>query len=407
MQTLPNRSNWKKTLYAVWAGELLAIAGFSTSSPIIPFYLQDLGVSDPLRIKFFTGMINALPSLSFAIMAPMWGSFADSYGRKPMLLRAMFGGAVILVLQGFVTSPWQLLTLRTIQGCITGTISAATILVASISPPAETGYALGLLQMAVFLGSSLGPMFGGVISDVFSHRITFFATSALLLLGGTVVAKFAQDDFVPPEHRKSIVKSMIPDFSPLFHSKALWSLMAVVAADQIAGSIVAPFLPLFIQSISPRSDIVGSTTGIILGVSALASAVAAASLGKLSYRIGYRRTLVVCMVTAAVFTIPQAFVRSPLQLLLLRIVSCFFIGGDMPAANALIALQIEPGKQGSVYGLTSSISSASNAVGPVLGASLAATLGYGSVFTATGLVLAAAGLSIAIFIRRSRESPSS
>ena len=199
---------------------------------------------------------------------------------------------------------------------------------------------------------------------------------------------------------------MVPDFSPLLHSKALWSLMAVVAADQIAGSIVAPFLPLFIQSISPRSGIVSSTTGVILGVGALASAVAAASLGKLSYRIGYRRTLVVCMVTAAVFTIPQAFVHSPLQLLILRIISCFFIGGDMPAANALIALQIEPGKQGSVYGLTSSISSASNAIGPVLGASLAATLGYRSVFTATGLVLAAAGLAIGLFIRHSREPAS-
>lgn len=382
---------------------MLAIAGFSTSTPIIPFYLQDLGVSDPVRIKYLTGMINALPSVAFAILSPMWGSLADNYGRKPMLLRAMFGGAAVLVLQGFVSDPWQLLVLRTIQGCITGTIAAATVLVASIAPPEETGYALGLLQMAVFLGASLGPMFGGVISDAFSHRVTFFATSFLLLSAGIIIAKFARDDFVPPTDRKSIWKSLIPDFSPLARSKALWALMAVVAADQIAGSIVAPFLPLFIQSITRSSGMVSTTTGVILGVGALASAVAAASLGKLSYRIGYRRTLVVCMVTAAVFTIPQAFVHSPLELLILRIVSCFFIGGDMPSANALIALQIEPGKQGSVYGLTSSISSASNAVGPVLGASLAATLGYGSIFTVTGLILAASGLGIGLMIRRSRE----
>ena len=160
---------------------MLAIAGFSTSTPIIPFYLQDLGVSDPIRIKYLTGMINALPSIAFAILSPMWGSLADNYGRKPMLLRAMFGGAAVLVLQGFVSDPWQLLVLRTVQGCITGTIAAATVLVASIAPPEETGYALGLLQMAVFLGASLGPMFGGVISDAFSHRVTFFATSFLLL----------------------------------------------------------------------------------------------------------------------------------------------------------------------------------------------------------------------------------
>jgi len=319
-----------------------------------------------------------------------------------MLLRAMFGGAVILVLQGFVRDPWQLLALRIAQGCITGTIAAATVLVASIAPPSETGYALGLLQMAVFLGASLGPMFGGAISDIFSHRVTFFATSSLLLLGGIIIARFAKDDFVAPQNRKSILKSMVPDFSPLAHSKALWALMAVVAADQVAGSIVAPFLPLYIQSITPRGSMVSTTTGVILGLGALASAVAAASLGKLSFRIGYRKTLFVCMVTAAVFTIPQAFVRSPLQLLILRIVSCFFIGGDMPSANALIALQIEPGKQGSVYGLTSSISSASNALGPVLGASLAVSLGYGSIFTATGLILAASGLCIGLFMQRAQ-----
>lgn len=395
---------WKSTLYAVWAGEMLALAGFSTSGPIIPFYLQDLGVSDPLRIKFLTGLITALPSLSFAVLAPMWGSIADNYGRKPMLLRAMFGGAVVLALQGFVTDPWQLLALRTIQGCITGTVAAATILVASIAPPAETGYALGLLQMAVFLGSSVGPMIGGVISDLFSHRINFIATSVLLLAAGFVVSKFAEDDFVPPKTRKSVLKSMLPDFSPLVESKVLWSLMAVVAADQISASIIAPFLPLFIQSISPHNSMLGATTGIILGLGALSSAVAAATIGKLSYRVGYRRTLVVCMSAAAVFTIPQAFVHSPLQLLILRIVGSFFIGGDMPAANALIALEVKPGRQGSVYGLTTSISSASNALGPVLGASLAAGLGYASVFTATGLILAAAGLSIAFFMRRPTDS---
>jgi MFS transporter, DHA1 family, multidrug resistance protein len=395
---------WKKTLYAVWAGELLAIAGFSTSGPIIPFFLQDMGITDPVKLKFFTGMINALPSLSLALVAPIWGSLADNYGRKPMLLRAMFGGAVVLVLQGFVTNPWQFLALRTLQGCITGTVAAATVLVASIAPEEEAGYALGLLQMAVFLGSSLGPMFGGVISDFFGHRVTFFATSVLLLAAGIVVTKFADDDFKPPENRKSKLKSLVPDFSPIAHSKALLALMAVVAADQIAGSIVGPFLPLYIQSISRNTGLVGSTTGIILGGGALASALAAVAVGKLSYRIGYERSLIICLIGAALFTIPQAFVHSPLQLLLLRIASCFFVGGDMPALNALIAQKTEHGKQGSVYGLSSSISSGSGAFGPVIGASIAATAGYPPVFFATAGVLAAAGIGVSVFVRHPRVS---
>ena len=84
-QLMPTDS-WKKTLYAVLAGELLCIAGFSTSGPILPFFLGDLGVSDPLQLKLYVGLIQSLPAISLAVMAPIWGSLADSYGRKPMLV---------------------------------------------------------------------------------------------------------------------------------------------------------------------------------------------------------------------------------------------------------------------------------------------------------------------------------
>jgi len=393
-----NSRPWKPTLYAVLVGELLAITGFNTSGPIIPFYLQDLGIHDAVRINLYTGLINALPAITLAVAAPLWGHLADQYGRKPMLLRAMFGGVLVLLLQGLVTEPWQLLVLRMIQGAITGTVAAATVMVASIAPQEEQGSALGLLQMTVFVGASAGPLFGGVISDFFGHRVTFFATSALLLIAGAVVAKFVQDDFVRPPTRGPTHRWW-PDPRALTPSKALWALLAVVAADQVAGSITAPFLPLFIQNLSIRGSMVSSTTGLILGLGALSSAIAAASVGKLSYRWGYGRTLVLCMGSAALFTIPQAFVTSPLELLGLRLISCFFIGGTMPSANALIAQRVQPGKQGSVYGLTSSISSTSNALGPVIGATMAASFGFGSVFLGTGLILGLAGGAIALSVR--------
>ncbi|HEY9595766.1 MAG TPA: MFS transporter [Spirochaetia bacterium] len=389
---------WRRTLYAVGIGELLAVAGFSTSTPITPFFLQDLGVTEPGRLNLLTGLVQALPSISLVIFSPIWGGVADNYGRKPMLLRALFGGTVIMFLTGMVTAPWQLVVLKTIQGCITGTVAAATIMIASITPKEEIGYSLGLLQMAVFVGGSLGPLFGGVIADLFGRRVCFYATSVLLLAGGIVIWRFAEDTFTPPSNRKSILRSMIPDFSPLARSKALWSLLAVIAADQVAGSIVSPFLPLFIQRISPGSSIVGSTTGVILGVGALASAVAALTVGKVSYRVGYKRSLVICMTGASLCTIPQAFVSTPLQLLLLRVASSFFVGGNLPSANALIAQRTEPGKQGSIYGISSAIASGSNAIGPAIGASIAMTAGYRPVFLTTAVILAAAGIAITVFV---------
>ena len=398
-------SHWRRTLYAVGAGELLAVAGFTTSTPITPLFLQDLGVTDPTRLKMLAGLVQALPSISLVFFSPIWGGIADNYGRKPMLMRAMFGGTLVMLLMGMVTSPWQLVVLKTIQGCITGTIAAATIMVASIAPPEEVGYGLGLLQMAIFLGASLGPLIGGVIADLFSRRATFFATSFLLLVAGIVIARFTEDSFTPPAKRKSIAASMLPDFRPLARSRALWSLMAVIAADQIAGSVVSPFLPLYIQKISTTAARVGTTTGVIIGLGAVASALAAIIVGRFSYRLGYRRVLIVCMTGAALFIIPQAFVTTPIQLLFLRVASCFFVGGNLPSVNALIAQRVESGKQGSIYGISSSISSGSNALGPVLGASIALAGGYGPVFLTTAGIMALAGVAIMVFVRRAGIAP--
>jgi MFS transporter, DHA1 family, multidrug resistance protein len=402
LRSIP-RPDWKRTLYAIAAGELLAVAGFTTSTPIIPFYLQDLGVSDPFRLKLLTGLLQALPSVSLVFFSPIWGSLADNYGRKPMLLRALFGGVLIMLLQGLVTAPWQLLALRTLQGCITGTIAAATILVASVAPQEEVGYALGLLQMAIFLGATFGPLFGGVIADVFGRRINFFATSGLLLAAGVIISRFAVDNFKAPENRKSIFRSLLPDFTPVIRSRALASLLAVIAADQIAGSIVGPFLPLYIQHLIPESTTVATTTGVVIGLGALASALAAASIGKVSYRFGYKRTLVVCMAGASLFMIPQAFARTPLQLLLMRVGSCFFVGGNLPSVNALIAQRVEPGRQGSTFGLSAAIASASNAMGPVIGASIALAAGFSAVFLTTAGILGAAGIVITLFVRGPRK----
>lgn len=348
----------------------------------------------------YTGLIQSLPAISMMIMAPIWGSLADQYGRKPMLLRAMFGGSVIILLQGFVSEPWQLLVLRTLQGMLTGTVGAATVLVASVSPEEERGYSLGLLQMSIFLGNSLGPLFGGYISDFYGHRMNFFATSVLLLLGGIIVSLFATDDFKPPENRKSFAKSLVPDFSPLRgpDSKALWTLLAIVAADQVAGSITAPFLPLFIRTISDASGRLASDTGLVIAAGALSSSLAAVLIGKISFRLGYRRTLVFCMGGAALFTLPQAFARTVTQLLILRLISSFFIGGNMPSVNALIAVKTPQDKQGSMYGLRGSVASAGAAIGPAIGSGLAIGLGYGSVFIATGAVLAIAGIAVPLFV---------
>ncbi len=378
---------WKPSFYAILAAEVLALTAFMASIPVLPFYLQELGVTDPTSLKLWVGACSTVVAVTLAVFAPIWGQLADTIGKKPMLLRAMFGGAAVMALMGVTTRPWQILVLRGFQGALTGTIAAATVLVATISPVEQVGFTLGLLQTGIYVGSSLGPALGGVLADLLGYRVNFFASSVLLLAAALIVLSLVHDDRPRAGRAAFSLRRLAPDFSPLASSPGLITLLLVSGALQVAGSTVSPILPLFIQSLTPNASLVGSTTGLILGLAALAAALSAAGLGRVSFRLGYERTLFACLAGAVLIFVPQAFVRTPWQLLALRMAGGAFIGGAEPSVNALIATRAAKGRQGIVFGLNSSVNSAGAAVGPMIGALASAAFGYASAFFAGAAVL--------------------
>jgi DHA1 family multidrug resistance protein-like MFS transporter len=351
------------------------------------------------------GFIQSAPAITLAVFAPIWGHLADLYSRRMMLLRAMFGGAIVISFMVFVQAPWQLLILRAIQGSLTGTVAAATVLTAAITPAARVALALGLLQTGVAIGNSIGPLIGGVLSDFFGHRVAFLSTGLFLAAAGIVVLKFVEDDVRPkPVKQEKTKLHLLPDFKPVFSSPVLMTLMAVSFAIQAANTIASPMLPLFLkelarQGIAEGPHYVGSSTGLVLGIGAASTALAAVLVGKYASGFGYWKTLIFCLGVGAVFTVPQAFVSNVYQLALFRALASFFIGGANPVLNAIIAVSTDKEHQGSVYGINSSVSSTGSALGPMIG-SMVAMLNYRAVFLATAAIL---GFSAWGTVRRQRR----
>jgi len=383
--------SWTANFTALLIAETLAIMGFSLSIPIIPLFLEeDIGITDPMKLKMWVGLIQACPAITLAIFAPIWGHLADIYSRRTMLLRAMFGGAIIISIMPFVNSPWQFLVLRSIQGCFTGTVAAATVLTAGITPAAQIAFALGLLQTGIAVGNSLGPLVGGVLSDFLGYRAAFFSTSVTLALAGIIVLKWVDKD-VPPLRAKDGKKlALLPDMKLISSSSLLISLMLVTFGIQSANTAATPMLPLFLKelarNISAEPTRIASSTGIILGLGAASIAIAATLSGKYSTRIGYWKTLIFCLSAGAALTIPQIFVSNMYQLAVLRTMSVFFIGGTAPVISAIIAVSSKKEHQGTIYGFHASVNAAGNALGPLIGSAVA-MLSYRAIFLATAGIL--------------------
>jgi len=387
---------WQRNLYTLWVAELVAIAGFTVVIPFLPYYVQELGVTELEQVELWSGLLFAFHAVAMAIFSPIWGSVADRHGRKLMVERAMFGGAVVMGAMGFVQNVQQLVLLRALQGCLTGTIAAATTLVASSVPRRRSGQALGLLQMAVYSGASAGPLLGGLVADHFGYRAAFVVTGALLFLAGITVAIFVHEEFEPP-HRET--GSRKGDFwlgvRAVFGSRELLVVLGIELTMQLGTRILGPVLPLFVQTLVPGETRVASLVGLITGVGAATSAVGAVLLGRASDRLGYRTVLLICALGAVVVYMPQFFVTTPVQLLILQAAAGAAMGGGLAAIGALLANLSPEGRQGAVYGLDWSAISAANGLGPMTGAAVAIGLGLRASFLFAAGIYGVAALMIA------------
>jgi len=150
------------------------------TSFLAPFLLSGVNIALPAIEKEFDLDAVALSwivtsyLLSSAVFLLPIGKLADIRGQKPVFQ----GGIVIFtfatILCGFAQSGTMLIFLRVVQGLGAAmTITTSSPILVSVFPPAERGKVLGINVAAVYLGLSMGPFIGGIITQYFGWRSIF------------------------------------------------------------------------------------------------------------------------------------------------------------------------------------------------------------------------------------------
>jgi len=388
---------WQLTLAVVFIAQFLSIVGFAFTLPFLPFYIRELGVTDERLVPVWAGVIMASSSIVMAFFSPLWGWLADRYGRKIMVERAMFGGAVITFAMGLITDVWQLLFLRLLSGAATGTISASIAMISTVVPRQKLGYSLGLLQVAVFLGMTLGPWAGGFLADTIGYRYTFMTGGVILLIGGLLVLFGAAERFVRPSPETARGSGRL---IALMNYGGFPAMLALFFFFHFTLDFVAPILPLFIETmLDARQGGVALTTGMLYAASGGAAALAAGGIGFLSDRIGYKPIILVHLALTAVSVFLHGFAESIFQLALLRLLYGLAAGGVLPALNALVGRLVPPDSYGKAYGLTASMTCLGMAAGPFCGGIMASRWGYRLPFLLVGAMVALITLPMLIGVR--------
>lgn len=376
---------WKRNLLVCWFGVFATSSGLSQLTPILPLYIDQLGIHTLSEIEQWSGITYGVTFVCMALFSPIWGQASDKYGRKPMLLRASFGMAIIIASMGFVQNVYQLAGLRLLQGTISGFYSASITLVATQAPGARLGWALGTLSTASVAGMLIGPLLGGFLAEAIGIRSVFLAIGLLLLIAFTLSLLFVKEDFTPAADGKTPCFNEV--WCQLPNPKMIVALFVTTLVLQLALMSIQPIITIYISELTQDTAHIALISGMVFAATGLSSVLAAPVLGRIADKIGPSKVMLVALIAAGLLFIPQAFVSNPWELMGLRFLLGMATAGLLPSINSLIK-QLTPDEvSGRVFGYNQSAQFIGSFSGSVMGGGVAASLGIHYVFLLTSVLL--------------------
>ncbi|HHV55352.1 MAG TPA: multidrug efflux MFS transporter [Firmicutes bacterium] len=377
---------WQRNLYVVWAAVFTAQVAFSIVTPFLPAFVAELGVEDDLPL--WSGLVFSVNFLTASLIAPVWGSLSDRYGKKPMMLRAGLGMGLTYFAMATSRSVGQLVFWRAVNGLVSGFIPASNTFIASNTPEEELGRSLGLLQAGGAAGLILGPLVGGAIAAYTGPRGSLIVSGCLLILAALAPYVARLEERSPVRKEQPHVLQDVRESLQNVNLRLLFSVQLLVQAGLL---FVQPTLPLYIAQVTTGR--VEFITGAIYSLVGVATIIGSPLLARRASRHA-PALLTACLAAAAFFNVGQGFSFNPWLLAFFRFLFGLANAGISVSSSLMMALSVPAEERGRTFGLLQSVNALGAVLGPLVGGALGDTFGLRAPFFATAAVLAGSSLLV-------------
>ncbi|EJN99354.1 multidrug efflux MFS transporter [Oenococcus oeni] len=379
------RPEWKQNLLVLWFGTFMAGIGSSCVAPFIALFIDQLGSFSNSENAFWSGLAFSAPFLTKAVISPFWGHLSDRYGRKPMLIRASLGMALVMAATALVGNVYELIGLRLLLGVFNGFVSTANALIAIQVPRNQSGQSLGTLATGNVSGTLIGPLVGGTIADFVGYRYTFFMTGICLFISFLLVVFFVHEHFTPVIQRKDQPSANF--FKVLPNRRIILGMFLTTMIIQASNNSIEPILSLYVRQLMNGAGHVALAAGVIEAINGIATLFAAPFFGRLGDRWGTHWILLSGLIFSMLVFIPMAFVQNIWELGALRLLIGVSDAALIPGVQTILAKNSPHKMMGEVFSWNQSFQAVGNVVGPQIGSSVTEFAGYRGVFLSTSLLV--------------------
>jgi MFS transporter, DHA1 family, tetracycline resistance protein len=343
---------------------LIDVIGWGLIIPVMPQLIAGLKhISINEASKPGSWLLFVYAVMQF-FCAPILGSLSDQYGRRPVLLFALFGFCIDYIFLGFAPTFGWLFLGRTISGITGASFSTASAYIADISTAENRAKNFGLIGAAFGMGFIIGPAIGGLLTG-WGIRAPFYAAAILTFLNWLYGYFVLPESLSKENRRKFDWKRALP-----------WnSLLNLKKYPAVAGLIFALTLVYLgshaVQSnwsyfTAYRFQWTPKTIGISLAVvGALVAFVQAGLIRVITPKIGNERCIYFGLLLYAIGMFLFAAANQSWMMFVFLIPYC--LGGIAgPALQATISGHVPPNAQGELQGSLTSLLSVTSIIGPLV-----------------------------------------
>jgi MFS family permease len=348
----------RKIFATLFFSIFVTVTGVGIVVPLLPVYAHDLGASG-----LYIGLIFGSFSLSRTLFLPYFGKLSDQKGRKPFIVVGMAAYAAISIAFIFATTINALILVRSLQGIASAMLMPVIqAYVGDITPGQREGITMGMFNISMFMGLSLGPLIGGVIKDQYGLQAAFMCMGALAGIGFCCSLLL-----LPPSGSERVVatrKSPVK-WIPLLLDKGTIGLFAFRFGYVVCVGIIWGFMPVLADQ---EFSLSSSNIGFLVMLGVLISGLLNIPMGYLADRFNKSSMVVVGGMTVAVSVWLLGYGASVSTMVAASI--GFGIGGGI-AMPALMAMAIVQGNRKEAMGSVMGILTAAHSLGMLIGAVLA------------------------------------
>ena len=366
-------SHGRSPLLPIFLIVMVDVLGLTIILPLLPFYAERLGASPAV-----VGLLVSTYAACQLVAGPVLGQISDRVGRRPLLIVSQMGTFVGFLILAWAGSLWVVFLARIIDGLTAGNLSLAQAYISDVTRPEERAKSFGVIGVAFGIGFLIGPAVSGFLST-FGYQYPIFAAAGLsftsilstyfLLPSAPVIPGSERTAGTPlPAGRRLRVLDWVnyatyfkrPSLSPL-----LWQFFSFAFTFAIFMSGFALFAerrytwnghPFGVKEVGYIFAYVGFLGIIMQG----------GLIGRLVRKFGEEKLVDSGFVTGTVgFALIGFTYRLP-GLLVASTISSFGTGALRPALTSLITQRAGRDEQGVVLGLTQSLMSVAQIVGPVI-----------------------------------------